>query len=250
MEDLFPLTLDRKLGKGITLVCINQICNETGTIHPLDSIARACRVKDIRLLVDGSQAVGHIPVNLEGIPCDYYSLSAHKFGGPRGVGALLIRDRQFDPMLSGGKQEWELRAGTENLAGLAATVVALKISISIMKEQSLILNDLKEDLIHQLKDKLPELLINSPKESRPGFISLSFPGSLGNEIVAALSVSGMKIAMGSACHADRTEPSRIILATGRGKRAALGTIRISMGRGNTEDSVKMLGHALLDIVRS
>jgi cysteine desulfurase len=250
MEDLSPLMLDRKLGKGITLVCINQICNETGTIHPLESIARACRIKDIRLLVDGSQAVGHIPVNLEGIPCDYYSFSAHKFGGPRGVGGLLIRDRQFDPLLSGGKQEWEMRAGTENLAGLAAAVVALKISISNMKEQSLILNVLKEDLIHQLKDKLPELLINSPEESRPGFLSLSFPGSLGNEIVAALSVSGMKIAMGSACHADRTEPSRIILATGRGEKGALGTIRISMGRGNTEDSVKKLGHALLDIVRS
>jgi len=250
MEDLSAENLNRIVRSDTSLICINQVCNETGRVHPLKSIAEFCFLRNIRLLVDGSQAVGHIPVSLDNIPCDYYSFSAHKFGGPRSMGGLLIRDRQFEPLLSGGKQEWELRAGTENLPGLAAALVALDLELSGLNEEMTRLNNLKTHLLEPLKTHLPELLVNTPENSRPGFLSLSFPGFQGNEIVAALSLSGFKIAMGSACHADRTEPSRIILATGRSEREAAGTIRISMGRGNTGESVDQLGEVLLDFIRS
>jgi cysteine desulfurase len=245
MNDLSPEKLVRAIRSETSLICINQVCNETGRIHALKPVAEFCSVRNIRLLVDGSQALGHIPVNLDHIPCNYYSFSAHKFGGPRAVGGLVIRDRQFEPLLSGGKQEWELRAGTENLAGLGAAITALGICLSDMEEEVSRLDKLKTNLLLELKSKIPEMLINTPDVSRPGFLSLSFPGFQGNEIVTALSLSGFKIAMGSACHADRSEPSRIILATGRNVKEASGTVRISMGRGNTEDSVKELGRALL-----
>jgi len=250
LTNLSNLDLDSIIGSETTLICFNQVCNETGRIHPLESIARFCSLKNIRLLIDGSQAVGHIPVNLDQIPCDYYSFAAHKFGGPRGVGGLLIRDRQFDPLLSGGNHEWGLRAGTENLAGLAASVEALKISLSNMEKQSTLLHQWKDQLLHQLHPEIPGLLFNTPDHSRPGFLSITIPGFQGNELVAALSLLGFKIATGSACHAEISLPSRIILATGRSEKEALGSIRITMGRGNTESSVRELGQALLATIHS
>ena len=250
MEDLSHETLARTIKSDTSLICINQVCNETGRIHPLQTIAEFCQIRNIRLLVDGSQAVGHIPVSLNNIPCDYYSFSAHKFGGTRSMGGLLIRDRQFEPLLSGGKQEWELRAGTENLPGLAAAVTALEIAKSNLSKETVQFTKLKSLLLSTLKRELKEVRINTPDQCRPGFLSLSFPGFMGNEIVTALSLSGFKIATGSACHADKQEPSRIILATGRDNKEAMGTIRVSIGRGNTEKSVKELALALLGIIRS
>jgi cysteine desulfurase len=248
LEDLSTRVLDRIIETKTTLVCINQVCNETGRIHHLEPIAQFCHLNHIRLLVDGSQAVGHIPVNLDQIPCDYYSFSAHKFGGPRGVGGLLIRDREFDPLLSGGKQEWELRAGTENLAGLAASVKALESSLANIKGQTMLLHRMKNNLLDQLSSRIPHLLTNTPDAGKPGFLSVSIPGIQGNEMVAALSMKGFKLATGSACHADRSKPSRIILAIGRTEKEALGTIRISMGRANTEPTVKELGQAVLETI--
>jgi len=232
-------------GGKTTMLCMTQVCNETGRIHQLEPIAQFCNLNHIKLLIDGSQAVGHIHVNLDEIPCDYYCFSSHKFGGPRGVGGLLIRDSEFDPLLTGGKQEWELRPGTENLAGLAASVKALETSLSNMEEQAMHLGRLKESLLDQLTGELPRLLNNTPEQSRPGLLSVSIPGTDGSETVAALSLLGMKTATGSACHADRPQPSRIILATGRSEKEAVGTIRISMGRGNTTQSVEELGRAIL-----
>ena len=240
----------RAIKTETSLICINHVCNETGKIHQLAPIAEFCFLRNIRLLVDGSQAVGHIPVSLDNIPCDYYSFSAHKFGGPRSVGGLLIRDRQFEPLLSGGKQEWGLRAGTENLAGLAAATTALEISLLNMDEQASLLNKLKTNLLDELQRQVQDVLLNTPDNGLPGFLSLSFPGFRSNEIVTALSLSGFKIAMGSACHTNRTEPSRIILAAGRNEKEAAGTIRISMGRGNLEKSVKELCMAILDYILS
>jgi cysteine desulfurase len=250
MGDLSHEVLASTVKSETSLICINQVCNETGRIHPLKAIADFCHLRNIRLLVDGSQAVGHIPISLDNIACDYYSFAAHKFGGTRSFGGLLVRDRQFEPLLSGGSQEWDLRAGTENLPGLAAALTALEIAISKLSEETLQFNNLKTILLKELRRELKEVLINTPDQCRPGFLSLSFPGFQGNELVAALSLSGFKIATGSACHADQVEPSRIILAAGRNKQEAVGTIRISIGRGNTEESVQELGRALLDQIRS
>jgi cysteine desulfurase len=250
MDNPFSKINFRAIKPETSLMCINHVCNETGKIHLLAPIAEFCFLRNIKLLVDGSQAVGHIAVSLDKIPCDYYSFSAHKFGGPRSVGGLLIRDREFEPLLSGGNQEWELRAGTENLAGLAAAITALEISLANMDEQASLLNKLKTNFLDELRKGLPEVLLNTPDNGLPGFLSLSFSGFRSNEIVTALSLSGFKISTGSACHSNRIEPSRIILATGRNEKEATGTIRISIGRGNTEKSVKELSQALLDYIFS
>jgi len=230
-----------------TLVCINHVCNELGTIHPVSNIADICAVRGIKLLIDGVQAMGHIPVELDKIAVDYYSFSAHKFGGPRSVGGIFIRDGEFEPMLHGGDQEWGLRASTENVAGLGAAVTALKLCLKSIKSEMERLSEFKEHLLKNLKAKIPELLINSPDESQPGFISMSFPGVSGNEIVSAMSLSGYSISTGSACHANQIEPSRIILAMGMNKKEAIGTIRITMGPGTTGQSVRGLKESLIEM---
>jgi cysteine desulfurase len=245
-----PEHLRRAIRTETSLVCINHVCNETGAIQDIEILSGICSNRNIRLLIDGVQAVGHIPLDMEHIQCDYYTFSAHKFGGPRSVGGLLIRDDGFDPLFYGGKQEWGLRAGTENPGGLAGTVAALEQSLEIMNQEARRLGALKNLLIDRLLVEFPALSVNSPDNCLPGFISLSFAGFQGSEIVKALAVEGFSISTGSACHDNQVEPSRIIMALGRSAHEAKGTIRISMGRGNTEKSVQGISGALINFIRT
>jgi cysteine desulfurase len=231
-----------------TLVCINHVCNELGTIHPVADFADICAARGIRLLVDGAQAMGHIPVDLGQIAATYYSFSAHKFGGPRSVGGIFIRDSDFEPLLHGGRQEWELRASTENLAGLVATITAFEQCLTSMETEKDRLHELMDHFLKEVKSEVPKVLINSPAERLPGFVSLSVPGFLGTEIVAALSLSGHALSTGSACHENQITPSRVITAMGRSAEEARGTIRISMGRGTTSLSVQRLTRALIEFL--
>ena len=241
--------LKSSLKSNTTLVCVNHVCNETGMIQEVSSIAGICYNRGIKLLIDGVQAIGHIPVNLDLIPCDYYTFSSHKFGGPRGSGGIFIRDNKFEPLLHGGRQEWQLRAGTENLGGLAASLEALNMSLMFLEEESIRLGIYKSLLLNSLRNKVSNYIINSPSVCLPGFVSISFPQLSGSEIVTGLSLSGFSVSTGSACHANQVEPSRIILALGRSRQEAIGNIRISMGRGTTEWAVNELSDALIDFVK-
>ena len=239
--------LNRALNNDITLLCINHVSNETGTIHPVKAMADLCSRRKIKILIDGTQAVGHLPINLDTIPFDYYSFSAHKFGGVKSTGGLFIRDDQFEPLIRGGKQEWNLRAGTENIAGLSAMVVALKKSLDCVEKEMTRLKTLKNSMLEKLT-QAPHVLVNSPEYSLPGILSISIPGMTGRELVAVLSHSGFAISTGSACHANQLAPSRIITAMGRNKLEALGSIRISMGIGTTDGAVNDLVTALFDLI--
>ena len=231
-----------------SLVCIRHACNETGVIQDVNYISQLCSDKNVKLHIDGVQAIGHIPVDMNNIHCDYYSFSAHKFGGSRSFGGLMIRDDNFEPLLTGAKQEWGLRAGTENPGGLAAAVVALEISKRVMREAAVRLNSLKNGLLNYLKSEIPWILVNSSENGLPGFVSISFPGFSGSEIVEALSLEGYSVSTGSACHENTIEPSRVIIGLGRSEKEAVGTIRITMGRGTTEKAVTGLGKAICTII--
>jgi cysteine desulfurase len=243
-----PDRFRESLKPDTSLVCINHVCNETGAIQSFSNIAPICSERKIKLLIDGAQAIGHIPIDMELIQSDYYSFSAHKFGAGRSFGGLMIRDDSFYPLLSGGKQEWGLRAGTENIGGLAAGMVALQESLVIIKQEEERLRDLKNSFIKRLKLNITDLLINSPEIGLPGFVSLSFPGFSGSEIAGALSLEGFYISTGSACHDNLYKPSRVILAIGRNEKEAIGTIRITMGRGTTEQSVRDLSEAIIGFI--
>jgi cysteine desulfurase len=248
-QQIDPDKLIEALKPGISLLCISHVCNETGVVQDVAQLANICYNQNTRLMVDGVQAIGHLGVNMEAIPCDYYTFSSHKFGGIRGCGGILLRDTDFIPLLRGGKQEWGLRAGTENIGSLAACSEALKISIKSMTAESDRLKDLTHIMLNKLKSEVPDLIENSSERSIPGFLSLSFPGFQGSEIVTAMSLEGYSVSTGSACHANEVEPPRIILSLGRSRSEATGTIRITMGRGSTEQSVNDLSDAIIRHIR-
>jgi len=232
-----------------SLVCINHACNETGTVHDIEKMGVICQANNIKLLVDGTQAVGHIAIDMNSIPCDYYTFSAHKFGGFRSTGGILMRDDDFIPLIWGGRQEWNKRAGTENIAGLGAAVSALTKCLDQLPTETSRLTKLTHNFVARFRELVPTVKVNTPENSIPGFLSLSIPGYRGNEIVTALSLSGFSVSTGSACHASQVEPSRTILALGRSREQAIGTIRISMGYGTTTDAVDALLEAIVQYVQ-
>ncbi len=242
-------TVKHHLKRDTTLVAVSHVCNETGVIHPISEISQVCAAKGVALLVDGVQAVGHIPVNLEDYPCQYYTFSAHKFGGPRGVGGLLLRDSELQPLGGGGAQEWGMRPGTENVAGLAAATTALACCVADLHDESARLRKLTQFLAHFLQSLVPTALLNTdPEYDLPGLLSISIPGIQSQNVVAELSFLGFASSAGSACHSDTVLASRAILGRGRSEDEALGTLRFSMGRTTRKEDVFDLGQAVQQVV--
>ena len=241
--------LARGIGPTTALFCCSHVSNETGVIHDVAAIAALCERRGVPCLVDGSQALGHVRVDLSVIGCDFYTFSAHKFGGPRGVGGLMVRPAPGEAILDGGRQQWGIRPGTENLPGLAGALEALRLSTGIREGEEGRLRELAVRLTSRLASAGIRMLINGdPSRGLPGFASLSFPGRNGQTLAADLALRGFSVATGSACHADVVEPPRVILALGRTPAEALGTLRISLGRVTTPGAVAALADTLVETV--
>ena len=221
------------------LVSVLHGNNETGVVHAL-------RDPGVPLHVDAVQTVGRLP--LDRLPFTYLTFSAHKFGGPRGVGGVVVRGEPPPPQILGGGQERGARAGTENVAGLAAAAVALEASLRMMEAEIPRLRALARKVQGELLAKIPGLVANSnPDAGLPGLVSVSVPDLPGETIVQELDLRGFAISAGSACGSGKMQPSRVLLAMGRPKHQALGMLRISMGRG-TKD-VDALIAALVEVVK-
>lgn len=239
-----------QFSRRTVLFCCPHVSNETGVIHDAALMAARCRRLRVRCLIDGSQALGHIPVDLAAINSDYYVFSAHKFGGPRGFGGLFFREAPNTALLDGGRQQWGMRAGTENLPGLAGALTALRFSLESMDGEALRLRSMAVELIAGLRRGGIEMLVNGdPERGLPGFVSVSFPGINGNELMTDMAMRGFSVATGSACHADIIEPPRVILAMGRSAEEALGTLRISFGRMTSGADADALGGGLSDALK-
>lgn len=232
-----------------SLLCISMVCHENGVCHDVARIGELCRRKKIPLLVDGVQAVGHMPLDLKNIPFDDLTFSAHKFGGPRGVGGVLTRRQNLTPQMLGGDQEDGFRAGTENVPGLAGAVKALERCIDKMDESNQHQKSLCRYFLEELNPVKNEMVINSPEDGLPGLLSISFIGKNGHVLVNELSQKGFCVSTGSACHEQREEAPRIIVAQGRPYDTALGTLRFSFGEANTPKSVRACARQLRVILK-
>lgn len=231
------------------LVCLSHACNETGQVHGVEQIAHVCQARSIGLLVDGTQAMGHLPVDLSNLVADWYTFSAHKFGGPRGCGGVFLREASLEAQISGGPQEWQLRAGTESVAAAVATATALEISCARIVAEADRLRSLTRRCWEGLVAACPAAVCNSDlDEGLPGLLSVSVADLPAHEAVVELGTRGFALATGSACHADQVHPSRTILALGRTPETALGTLRISMGYATTAAAVDELTRQLVDVV--
>lgn len=228
------------------LVLINFISQDIGTLHNIQPWHKLAQTPQLQLHVDATQAAGKVLINCDLLPFHSLSFSAHKFGGLRGCGALLLRDIELTPLIYGGNQEYTIRSGTENIAVLAASELAYQMSLSqytLYKDHLIQLDQL---LLEQLSsDTTFSITRNLPEHKLPGLNNLSFSNYSGTELVAFLSKHGIDVSTGSACSEDKKEPSRSLLALGKSELESLASLRISFSISHTEKDVTHLTATLL-----
>jgi cysteine desulfurase len=232
------------IGRAITdrtiLISVMYANNEVGTIEPLAEIGKIARARSIILHTDAVQAGGYLDVNVENLGVDLMSLGAHKFHGPKGVGVLYIRPEvKILPMQTGGGHEQGRRAGTENVPYIVGFARALEIAQSERETTNTRLRELRENLVEGLLEAIPAAeMTGHPTDRLPGHASFVVPGAIGDEMVFALDLAGIAVSTGSACTAGSLEPSHVLAAMGYGPDVARGALRVTLGRGNTEEDVE------------
>ena len=224
--------------------------NEIGTVQPIKELCAIAHENGSLFHTDAVQAIGHIPVDVHDLGVDMLSASAHKFNGPKGVGFLYIRNGlKVMPYSDGGAQESGLRAGTENVAGIVGMAVALKNNCDALEENARYVAKLESKFLDMLDTSSIEYTRNGGKSRLPGLLSLSFPGADGEAILHRLDLTGICISTGSACNSKSTEISHVLQAIRLEDSYAKGTIRISLGKANTEEEVETIFKALAKIFR-
>jgi cysteine desulfurase len=221
------------------LISIMAANNEIGTIEPIAEIGKIAKEAKVLFHTDAVQAVGHIPVNVDEWNVDLLSLSAHKLHGPRGMGVLYARKPlRLPPLIHGGGQERGRRSGTENVAGVLGLAAALKEAISTLDEESRRISAMRDRLMDGLVACIPRCKITGPRDNRlPGMASLVFECVEGESILLLLDGNGISSSSGSACSSASLDPSHVLLAIGLPHEIAHGSVRLSLGRENTDADV-------------
>lgn len=230
--------LDRLLSSGpVGLVSVQWANNETGVIQPVEAITEVCHRRGVPIHVDAAQAVGKLAIDLRRMPVDFLSVTAHKFHGPTGVGALFARD-DMRPWLFGGDQEQGRRAGTENVIGIAGMGEAAELRRTRMSTVPDFLTGLRDEFESRLSARYPWIKINGHRCQRVGNTSnLLFPGLDGQAILAQLDVAGVCVTQSSACTNQRPTPSHVLKAMGLSEADAYSSVRFSFGETNTDSEL-------------
>lgn len=231
-------SLAKAIMSDTKLVSLMMVNNELGTIQPIKELCRMAHDHGALFHTDAVQAVGHIKVDVEDLGVDMLSASAHKFGGPKGVGFLYLREGiELEPLLAGGGQERGLRAGTENVPGIVGMAAALNNSNAHLLETQAHMHMLRDRFVRQMEATELDYRINGGNDTYPGTISLSIKGCNGEMLLHRLDLMGIEVATGSACDSKETQISHVLAAIDIPSEYALGTIRISFGGDNTLDDV-------------
>ena len=232
------------------LVTVMYANNEVGTIQPIREIGAVCRQAGVVFHTDAVQAVGHIPVDVKADNIDMLSLSAHKFHGPKGAGALYCRrGLPLKTFIEGGAQERVRRAGTENIGGICAMAEALKEACAGMKENTARLTALRDKIIDGLL-KIPHSRLNGGRENRlPANVNMCFEGIEGEGLLLHLDARGICASSGSACTSGSLDPSHVLLALGLPHEIAHGSLRISLSEYNTEEDADAIIKAVPEVVK-
>lgn len=231
------------------LVTVMYANNEIGTIQPIEEIGAVCREKSVLFHTDAVQAVGHLHIDVKAQQIDLLSLSAHKFHGPKGVGALYVRRGiPLETVISGGGQERGKRAGTENVPAIMGMAAALEEACTGIEENSRKLTLLRDRLIAGL-NRIPYSELNGAKEPRlPGNVNFCFEGIEGESLLLLLDEKGICASSGSACTSGTLDPSHVLLAIGRPHEVAHGSLRLSLGEEMTEKEIDSIIEAVTDVV--
>ena len=231
------------------LVTIMFANNEIGTIQPIQEIGAVCRAAKVPFHTDAVQAAGHVKIDVKEMNIDLLSLSAHKFHGPRGVGALHCRTGlPLYPLIEGGAQERNRRAGTENVAGICAMVTALEDMVANMDQNRAYVSALRDRLMAGL-ETIPHSALNGDRVNRlPGNVNFCFEGIEGESLLLLLDDKGICASSGSACTSGSLDPSHVLLAIGRVHDVAHGSLRLSLGEDITEEEIDYMIEAVTDVV--
>lgn len=223
--------------------------NEIGSILPIGEIGKVCREKGVTFHTDAVQAAGHLPINVKEQNIDMLSMSAHKFHGPKGIGALYVRRGiPLQSLIEGGAQERGKRAGTENVAEIVSMAAALQEACDNMEKNTAKVTALRDELIAGLK-KIPHGELNGSEENRlPGNVSFCFEGVEGESLLLLLDDKGVCASSGSACTSGSLDPSHVLLAIGRPHEVAHGSLRLSLNEENTEEDVKYMLEEIPEII--
>lgn len=246
---VIPEELETVLREDTALVSIMYANNEIGTIQPIPEIGEICRSHGVLFHTDAVQAAGHLPIDVVAQNIDLLSLSAHKFSGPKGVGALYIRSGlAFPNLVDGGAQERGRRAGTENVAGAVGLSAALELACASMAERTARLIPLRDKLTDGLL-KIERSHLNGDREHRlPGHINLCFERIEGESLLLMLDLQGICASSGSACTSGSLDPSHVLLALGVPPEIAHGSLRLSLPDDFTESDADTVLRAVTDIV--
>jgi len=245
-----PEELKRNIRKDTILVSIMHANNETGTIEPIEELSKITRENGVYFHTDAVQSTGKMKVDVQKLGVDLLSLSAHKFYGPKGVGAIYIRRGiRLTPLSHGGHHEKARRAGTENVPGIVGLAKALEIAVRDMEEEERRLKNLSERFFKKITEKIPDVFLNGHPEQRiPNTLNLSFKGVEGESIILNLDLKGIAVASGSACTSGSLEPSHVLSAMDAPPDLAQSSIRFSLGRSNTIDDLDYVVEVLPEIV--
>ncbi len=239
----------KALREDTILVTIMFANNEVGTIMPIPEIAAVCHEKGVLFHTDAVQAIGHVPVDVKAMDIDMLSLSAHKFHGPKGVGALYCRKGiKLPSYIMGGAQEKGRRAGTENVAGIVGLGAAIKLACDNLSENAAKMAILRDRLMRGLAE-IPEVKLNGhPTERLPNNVNYSMKYIEGESILLKLDLSGIAASSGSACTSGSLDPSHVLLAMGLPHEIAHGSVRLTLGDDTTQEDIDYTIEQLKEIV--
>jgi len=245
-----PAAVAAAIESKTTLVSVMHANNEIGTIQPIAEIGALCRDRGVKLHTDAVQTVGALDFDVSRIPVDLVSVNAHKFYGPKGVGALYVRrGTRIGTMQTGGGQEKGRRTGTENVAGIVGLGVALRLAVERRATESARQARLRDRILDGVLARVPDAILTGHRTERlPNNASFCFPGTQGESLIVALDLAGFAASSGSACTSGDTEPSHVLLALGLERHVAQGSLRLTVGRATTDADVDALLEALPPIV--
>ena len=243
--------LEASITDKTILISIMFANNEIGTIQPIKEIGKIAKKHNIYFHTDAVQAMGNIKIDVNNMNIDSLSMSAHKFYGPKGVGALYIREGiPFKKLQDGGHQEKDKRAGTENVPGIVGLGKAIEIANNNIDRYNKRLVYLRDYYINQVEEKIPDVKLNGDRVNRlPGNANFSFKYVDGEELLLDLDAKGIAASSGSACSSGTDAPSHVLLAIGLTAETAKGALRITMGEENTKEDIDYLVSTLTEIVR-
>lgn len=243
--------LKNSIREDTILISIMFANNEIGTIEPIKEIGKIAREHNVYFHTDAVQAVGNLKIDVDELNIDLLSMSAHKFYGPKGVGALYVRHGvKFDSLIFGGHQERNKRAGTENVAGIVGIGEAIEKAYKNFDKTSTYLLKLREHYINEVEKRIPYIKINGHRENRlPGNANISFKYIEGESLLLNLDIKDICASSGSACTSGSLDPSHVLLALGMSHEVAHGSLRVTFGIDNTIEDVDYLVDNLCEIVK-